>query len=200
MILRNTFIVFLLLPLLLSFTYCSGSKSDQKQTNIPTYVLESGKRFISSKTGKSFFDNYIQPDYDNCRKTEKGYFLSYKLIIPEKPFVNGQIRFTVDTLGNVIQTLEIFGIPDCIKNPEDCQFNIDEKSARAIAEQNGLEKGVKDWKVTFLFDPMIGKYVWNINTTISQSEGEFGYRASGKEMIIDSSSGEVLFINEWKIN
>lgn len=178
---------------------CSGSKFDYDETDIPIYVFKNANKFIASKTGENFFENYIQPDFDNCRKTENGYFLSYKLFVPEKPFVTGEIRFTVDTLGNVLQNLEVFGIPECIKNPSDCKFSIDEKSARAIAEQNGLEKGIKDWKVTFLFDPILNKYVWNINTTLAQSEGEFGYRANGKEMVIDSSNGEVLSLNEWKI-
>lgn len=193
------FLILVSLYMTLNFYSCSGSKYDYEQTGIPLYIFNNAKNFISSKTGEKFFENYIQPDFENCRKTENGYFLSYKLYVPEKPFVNGQIRFTVDTLGNVLQNLEVFGIPECIKNPGDCKFSIDEKSARAIAEQNGLEKGVKDWKISFLFDPMLRKYVWNINATITQSEGEFGYRASGKEMVIDSSTGEVLLLNEWKI-
>lgn len=182
------------------FYSCSSSGYDYDDTDIPIYVFKNAGKFISSKTGESFFENYIQPDFDKCIKVENGYFLTYKLYVPEKPFVNGEIRFTVDTLGNVNQNLEIFGIPECVKNPADCKFSIDEKSARAIAEQNGLEKGVKDWKVSFLFDLVLNKYVWNINTTLTQSEGEFGYRASGKEMVIDCSSGEVLSINDWKIN
>jgi hypothetical protein len=179
---------------------CSGSRYDYDDTDIPVYVFKNANKFIASKTGESFFENYIQPDFENCVRVDNGYFLSYKLYIPEKPFVKGEIRFTVDTLGNVNQNLEIFGIPDCIQNPSDCKFTIDEKSARVIAEQNGLEKGIKEWKCTFIYDPLLGKYVWNINSTLTENEGEFGYRASGQEMVIDCSTGEVLSINNWKIN
>jgi hypothetical protein len=179
---------------------CSGSRYDYDDTDIPVYVFKNANKFIASKTGESFFENYIQPDFENCVRVDNGYFLSYKLYIPEKPFVKGEIRFTVDTLGNVNQNLEIFGIPDCIQNPSDCKFTIDEKSARVIAEQNGLEKGIKEWKCTFIYDPLLGKYVWNINSTLTKNEGEFGYRASGQEMVIDCSTGEVLSINNWKIN
>ncbi|MCL6494333.1 MAG: hypothetical protein K6T54_06065 [Ignavibacterium sp.] len=179
---------------------CSGSRYDYDDTDIPIYVFKNANKFISSKTGESFFENYIQPNFDKCIKFENGYFLSYKLYVPEKPFVKGEIRFTVDTLGNVNQNLEVFGIPECVQNPSDCKFTIDEKSARVIAEQNGLEKGVKDWKCTFIYDPVFGKYVWNINSTLTENEGEFGYRASGQEIVIDCSTGEVLAKNDWKIN
>ncbi len=185
---------------LILFLSCSSAKYDYDDTDIPLYVFKNANKFIVSKTGETFFENYIQPDFENCVKVEDGYFLTYKLFVPEKPFVQGNIRFTVDTLGNVKQNLEIFGIPECIQKPSDCKFTIDEKSARAIAEQNGFEKGVKDWKVTFIYDPVYGRYVWNINSTLSENEGEFGYRAYGKEMIIDSSTGEVLSKNDWKIN
>ncbi len=197
---NNFFLLLIIGVLLVLFSSCSGSKYDYDETDIPVYVFKNANKFISSKTGESFFENYIQPDFENCIKTENGYLLVYKLYVPEKPFVKGDIRFTVDTLGNVNQNYEIFGIPECVKNPADCKFSIDEKSARAIAEQNGLEKGVKDWKFSFIFDPVYGKYVWNINSTVTENEGEFGYRASGQEMIIDSSTGEVLSINTWKIN
>lgn len=192
----------LLLTIIISslFFSCSGSHYYYNGTDIPTYIFKKANKFISSKTGESFFENYIKPDLDKCIKLKDGYFLSYKLYMPEKPFVEGEIRFTVDTLGNVNQNLEIFGIPECVQNPSDCKFTIDEKSARLIAKQNGLEKGIKDWKCTFIYDPAFGKYVWNINSTLTENEGEFGYRASGQEMIIDCSSGKVLAIKDWKIN
>ncbi|MEP0861008.1 MAG: PepSY domain-containing protein [Ignavibacterium sp.] len=186
--------------LLVLITSCSGSKFDYDDTDIPIYVFKNAEKYIASKTGENFFENYIQPDFDNCTKVENGYFLVYKLYVPEKPFVKGDIRFIVDTLGNVNNNFDVFGIPECVKNPGDCKFSIDEKSARAIAEQHGLEKGIKDWKLSFIYDPVYGKYVWNINSTLTENEGEFGYRASGQEMIIDSSTGEVLSKNDWKIN
>lgn len=197
---KNIFMLLFIIIITSLFLSCSGSAYDYDDTDIPIYVFKNANRFISSKTGESFFENYIQPDFDKCIKLDNGYFLSYKLYVPEKPFVKGEIRFTVDTLGNVNQNLEVFGIPECVQNPSDCKFTIDEKSARVIAEQNGLEKGVKDWKCTFIYDPVFGKYVWNINSTITENEGEFGYRASGQEMIIDCSTGEVISKNDWKIN
>ncbi|WP_337864667.1 hypothetical protein [Ignavibacterium sp.] len=197
---KNIFVLLFALASAAFIGGCASSGFDYDDTDIPVYVFKNANKFISTKTGESFFENYIQPDFENCIKLENGYLLSYKLYVPEKPFVKGRIRFTVDTLGNVNQNLEIFGIPECVKNPSDCKFNIDEKSARVIAEQYGLEKGVKDWKCTFIFDPIFGKYVWNINSTLTESEGEFGYRASGQEIIIDSSTGEVLAKNDWKIN
>ncbi|MBI5662480.1 MAG: hypothetical protein HZC46_10075 [Ignavibacterium album] len=101
--------------LLVLITSCSGSKFDYDDTDIPIYVFKNAEKYIASKTGENFFENYIQPDFDNCTKVENGYFLVYKLYVPEKPFVKGDIRFMVDTLGNVNQNFEVFGIPECMR-------------------------------------------------------------------------------------
>jgi hypothetical protein len=43
-------------------------------------------------------------------------------------------------------------------------------------------------------------YVWHILSTFKEIEGEFGYRADGKEMFINPSGGDVIAINTWRIN
>jgi hypothetical protein len=96
--------------------------------------------------------------------------------------------------------MEIFGIPLCNEFPEDCLFKIDQDSVHQIALQYGLELGIKPWKLGFLYDVVYKKYVWHVLSTLTENEGEYGYRASGKELIIDPSNGEIIKVNNWKIN
>jgi len=179
---------------------CSCSSSAQQEANIPSEVLEKGNRFIISKTGEEFFKKYIQPDLSKSKEIKEGYFLLYNFHITEKPFVNGMIRFTVDSTGTVLTDREISGIPNCIHSPTECVFLIDENEAVEIAKQNKLEDGIKEWNKAFMWDANYDKYIWRILSTLHEMIGDFGYRGNGRQIIIDPYSGEVLAIDDWRIN
>lgn len=191
---------FLILSFLIISYSCTCSSCGNEESVIPYSILSKADLFIANQTGKTFFQNYIKPDFSKSKRLENGYFLTYNFFIPEKPFVSGEIRFTVDTLGNINPNVEVFGIPLCKEFPEDCDFSIDKEAAKSIARKYGLEEGIKQWKIGFLYDPVFKKYVWHVLTTLSESEGEYDYRASGKELIISPNTGEVLQKNDWKIN
>jgi len=193
-------IVFIISAIILIAYSCTCSSCGNEESVIPYSVLSKADLFVANQTGSTFFQNYIKPDFSKIKKIETGYFIVYNLFIPEKPFVSGQIRFSVDSLGNVNNNLEVFGIPQCKEFPEDCDFKIDKEAAKRIAIESGLEEGIKEWKFGFLYDVVYQKYVWHVLSTLSESEGEYGYRASGKELIISPSTGEVIQKNDWKIN
>ena len=118
--------------------------------------------------------------------------MAYKLFMPEKSYVDAIIKFTVDSVGNVIKNRDIVGIPRCKNFPEQCNFNIDEKTARQIASEMGLKEGVKEWDAGFLWDFKLRRYVWRILSTLNELGGEENYKATGQEMVIDPNTGEVL--------
>ena len=89
--------------------------------------------FIVKTTGKEFFDKYITADFYRTKDTPPYYEMAYKLFMPEKPYVNATNKITVDSLGNVMKNRDIVGIPRCRYFPEECNFNIDEETARLIA-------------------------------------------------------------------
>ncbi len=179
---------------------CTCSSCGNQESVIPYEILSKSDLFVANKTGSTFFQNYIKPDFSKSKKIENGYLMVYNLFIPEKPYVKGEIRFSVDTLGLVKNNIEVFGIPLCKEFPENCEFNIDENAVRKIALQAGLEEGIKEWKIGFLYDVVYQKYVWHVLSTLTESEGEYGYRASGNELIISPNTGEILQKNDWKIN
>ena len=174
--------------------------SDQEEATVPVEILAKADSFIISTTGKDFFSKYITADFYRTKVHPDFYEMSYKFFMPEKPFVNAAIKFMVDSSGNIMKNRDIVGIPRCRLYPDECEFNIDEESAIQIASEMGLKEGVKEWEAGFLWDFKREKYVWKILSTLTElGEGDH-YKATGQEMIIDLNTGEVLALNDWRIN
>ncbi|GBD87920.1 hypothetical protein BMS3Abin03_01854 [bacterium BMS3Abin03] len=177
---------------------CSCSScSKQEEAIVPVDVLKKANAYVASITGEEFFKKYITPNFSKMKHNPPYYEMAYTLYMPEKPYVNSTIKFFVDSAGNVMKNLDITGIPRCKNRPSGCDWKIDREDAVKIAEQYGLEKGIKDWQVGFIWNPERGIYVWHILSTLKEMKGEFGYRGNGKEMIIDPINGDVLAYNDW---
>ncbi len=173
---------------------------DEEQGTVPLEVLTKADSFIVASTGKEFFEKFITADFARTRHTPPYYEMAYKLFMPEKPYVDAIIKFTVDSVGNVIKNRDIVGVPRCKNFPEQCNFNIDEPTARQIAGEMGLKEGVREWDAGFLWDFKLRRYVWRILSTLKEFGGEENYKATGQEMVIDPNTGEVLSLNDWRIN
>ena len=173
---------------------------DQEQASVPIEVLAKADSFIIVSTSKEFFDNYITIDFYRTKHTPPYYEMAYKFFIPEKPYVDAVIKFTVDSIGNVIKNRDIVGIPRCKNFPEECDFNIDEQTARQIASDMELKEGIKEWEAGFLWDFKLKKYVWRILSTLTEFSSGDNYKATGQEMVIDPNTGEVLTLNDWRVN
>lgn len=173
---------------------------DEEQGTVPLEVLTKADSFIVASTGKEFFEKFITADFARTRHTPPYYEMAYKFFVPEKPYVDAIIKFTVDSVGNVIKNRDIVGVPRCKNFPEQCNFNIDEPTARQIAGEMGLKEGVREWDAGFLWDFKLRRYVWRILSTLKEFGGEENYKATGQEMVIDPNTGEVLSLNDWRIN
>jgi hypothetical protein len=192
------------LIILISITVLTSCKcrscQDEEQGSVPLEVLSKADSFITISTGKEFFQKYITPDFARTRYTPPYFEMAYKFFMPEKPYVNATIKFTVDSSGNVLKNRDIVGIPRCVNYPEECNFNIDEQTAKQIATNMGLKDGVKEWDTGFMWDFKLQRYVWRILSTITEMGNEENYKATGQEMVIDPNTGEVLVLNDWRIN
>jgi hypothetical protein len=173
---------------------------DQEQASVPIEVLAKADSFIIVSTSKDFFDKYIAADFYRTKHTPPYYEMAYKLFMSEKPYVEAIIKFTVDSVGNVMKNRDIVGIPRCKNFPEECDFNIDEQTARQIASDMKLKEGIKEWDAAFMWDFKLQRYVWRILSTIREYSVEDVYRAEGQEMIIDPNTGDVLALNDWIVN
>jgi hypothetical protein len=194
-------ITFLLLSFILFYNGCSCKPcSEKEEAQIPIEVLKKADQFIISKTGDDFFKKYMTADFLQSRHIASNYLMVYKFYMPEKPFIDELIRFTVDSSGNVLAQYEVVGIPDCNSNPTDCDFVVDEKIAKQIANENGLPKGIKDWKVDFVWEAKYNKYVWKIISTNKETVLQDHERAEGELIMIDPSNASVLEKETWRVN
>ncbi len=178
---------------------CNCGCSIFSASDVPLNVLNKANDFIISKTGKEFFDKYITPDFALIKYKEPYYKMAYRFFIPDKPFVDELLTFSIDKNGKVDTTGEITGIPDYKNNPASCKFDINEKQAIKIAEDNGLKKGVNKWKVGLLWNQKYNQYLWHVLSTYSESGKGSNYNGSGKELLIDPNSGKVISANLWNI-
>jgi hypothetical protein len=181
---------------------CSTCGKHSEIIEIPEKVKSGAAEYIINKTGKDFFDNYIFPDLLNTKKINDLYELHYVFRMIDYDFVNEPILLYSDTLGNIQTNYEIKGIPNIKKNPDLGVFNVDEKKAIEIAEQNNLSKGIRNWEISFRWHSSYQRYVWHIISTkkeIGDLNSEM-YKAEGDEIIINPFNGEVLLQREWKIN
>jgi hypothetical protein len=190
--------------LLISVTILTSCKcracEDQEQGSVPLEILTKADSFIVASTGKDFFDRYITADFSRTRHTPPYYEMAYKFYMPEKLYVDAVIKFTVDSVGNVLMNRDIVGIPKCLNYPEQCEFNIDEQTARQIASDMELKEGIKEWDSGFMWDFKLQRYVWRILSTLTEYNYDDNYKATGQEMIIDPNTGDVLALNDWRVN
>jgi hypothetical protein len=188
---------FIVLSFLLSACRCPSCYR-QEETVVPHEILIKTNNFIIQRTGKDFFEKYITPDFVKTKYVAPYFNMVYRFVMPDKSYVNELIEFSVDTLGNIVRDRDIVGIPNCID--ADCSFNITEEQVIKIAKDNGLQKGIKDWKTGLIWDAKLKQYVWHILSTDWASEGPQGFRGSGKEVIIDPNTGLILAMNDWHVN
>ncbi len=191
--------VFILLAIGINLYSCTSNSGKQRESVVPFEVLYKANVFVISKTGLEFFKSYIASNIAKSKHIPPYYEVAYNLYIPEKPYVNALITFTVDSNGNVIENRDIIGIPSCKNKPAQCNWQIDKETAINIAQENGFAKGIKEWQINFIWNPERQIYVWYILSTIREFTGDFGYRGMGNEMIIDPANGKVLALNDWNI-
>ena len=183
--------------LILNSCHCSCGAADA--ADVPLSVLKKANEFIIARTGKTFFNKYIEPDFVKTKYYKPDYKIAYRLFMPEKPYVNVLIEFTIDAEGNVDTTKDVIGIPNCANDSNACSFNIDEKKAEQIAKDNGLTAGVAKWKTGFLWDKELNQYVWHVLSTFDESGKGKEYKGDGKEIVIDPGTGLVLKAYNWRI-
>ena len=178
---------------------CSCNCGVNHEVTIPETVMKNAEKFISQKTTKDFFEKYVSIDLSKSQKYQLGYYLAYKIRIPEKPFVDGLILIYADSLGNITPERGVVGIPNCSSNPAECAFEIDEKKATQIATDAGLEPGIKEWKKMFVWSDKYQAYTWVILSTFEETQGTNGFRGNGREIVINAATGSVIDNKEWYI-
>lgn len=182
---------------------------------IPDEIVGKAVSFITSRVGEDFCKKYVvfDPERSTCNPKGPGDFpglhpefavkpsfkVGFWIRIPDKPYVKGRIEFLLDGNGKVLPNTRVFGLPDCVDHPGECNFPIDQSIAIDLAKNAGLVEGLAEWETVFawtftsLDDPVSGTYVWKVSNTLMSGPREL----SGKTLVIDANSGEILDHMGW---
>lgn len=52
------------------------------------------------------FLKYITTDFIKSKHITPNYLMVYRFYMPEKPFINEEIRFTVDSAGSILKNMK----------------------------------------------------------------------------------------------
>jgi TonB family protein len=118
--------------------------------------------------------------------------LEYKLAVPSKPWVKGNVSFEVDSAGAWAGGVGFYGVSDCVHHPEECTFSIEREWAVETARHARFGVGLKEWTVQFQWQAVVqpSSYAWVISNTLYL--GPDGCSGSGQSLIVDASTGKIL--------
>lgn len=184
----------------------------------PEHILEKANQYLIPIVGETFFNQYLAFD---CRRSQyrspdqgcienpsvcaeylqyPHYVMAYHFGMPGAAFIDEQIFVVVDSAGNFIPEAHTEGLPlpMCLNEPDACQFPIGEADALAIAEEAGLETGIRAWQTSFhWYYGDRQTYVWTVSNTLNEEWEGYEYYAFGKVVLIDANTGAVLEIGGW---
>ena len=198
-----------------AFTCHSGA---ERNGDIPDSIIIKTNDFIRSEVGDEYFKEFVsfnksksffRKSYKITHPTdcveqlkEPHYFLTYNIKIPDMGEDLVPIEFITDTSGALISECYIDKIPSCPNN--DCWDyfpKIRKDEAIEIAKQVGLEKGLKDWIISFQFYyEDFNNYVWAIKNYLSfNNPNKNESRTSGEVIYISVIDGAVVQRNHWAV-
>ncbi|HKJ69080.1 MAG TPA: hypothetical protein VKA68_14065 [bacterium] len=180
-------------------------------------IIERANQIIIDRVGRDFFYTYISLNHQKthyrpptlfCIKDPGDcsqflryphFLMVYDFVMPDKSFVEEFIEFVVDTSGAYIEEGKLYGVPNCRDTTSECAFPIDEKQAKQIACNAGLERGIEAWRTSFhWYGGAWQTYVWSVSNTLGISNlGTMQFTSHGKTVIIDANSGVVLEMLSW---
>ncbi len=154
-----------------------------------------GSVWVPSYKPDSAVVAHMSPSWRATRAPEEAHWtLSYRLRMPNRPYVHGTVTVDVDSMGRPVGERGIVGIGECARHPEECRYSVDSTAAVMIARKGGLEPGVEPWRVRFGWvAPPTPRYGWSITNVIRRA----GYQSEGREWIIDANSGQIVARLGW---
>lgn len=178
-------------------------RADEPEITLPPWVKEAGERFLQERLGKDFFESCVslttwerkegRPDCGDCESIHQlpHYNLRWDARIAEKPFARVIYGLDISPDGYRVKASPWAGVPDCIKYPEACEFRIDEVQAKKIAQEVGLEEGLKQWRTRFKWSREHQAHVWYVSNTLEIE----GTRETGRVAVIDATDGTLITFN-----
>lgn len=83
---------------------------------------------------------------------------------------------------------------DCLENKDACIFPFNQSQIRELVlAEGGLEKGIKHWEYSIIWNHGVGKYIWTVTSTTSETHDTLG----GSLMSLDAITGKHICTSGW---
>ena len=189
-------------------TLSPGFAADSLPTDsIPPHVARAAKGVLVRKVGEAYARLFtLDGDRTRFVREPRGrpihpadltentpYWLVAFAIRPEdKPFLNHTVFVKVDSTGRVLTSKDDLAVGDCVRQPRECEFPIDEQAARRLAKRAGLEEGLTSWAPLFLWNVEHG-FIWAVSNTLRASADG----AMGHTIVLDGNTGAFIARQIW---
>jgi hypothetical protein len=167
---------------------------------VPEEIVNVAQEYVVARVGKDAFARYfvyddsasahIFPRKEDGDSTQPYRIVKYALKIDAVPEYDRRAILKLDDEGKLLRDPR--GVPDCVKDSSECEFNVNEAAARRIAADAGLKPGIREWHAQFLWHPELG-YIWAVESLLDKDSR----RWSGESLLIDANTGEVLERRDW---
>jgi len=160
---------------------------------VPDHIVEKARAYLVSRLGSEFVSDHITylPDRSHTMipRDERypgwpgWHVVRFRLWIEDRPFVDWNLNIRMEMDG--VYRSDDGGIPWCTRWPTECEFPIDEQRAKQIAEELGLEPGLREWHVVFTWESESG-FTWRISNVTHRAAND---QPGGFVVVIDANTG-----------
>ncbi len=165
---------------------CVADAKGNPNSELEARGIELASQYLREIVGTEFFeesvhrtDIYVRAESSN--EVQVTYMFAVASAPEDYPIFVVQVDIGNGTAGSLRR------IPGCKDNANNCEVRVSREQAKAIAEENGLEAGIAEWKVELRTIQNSDELLWAIENTTTWDTGP-----CGKLILVSAYSGEVL--------
>ncbi len=159
----------------------------------PGPIGEAATDIIRTRAGTEFTASHVRfdPSTSKVKALSHGdglrYSLRYRIVIAEHDLDYAMISVRLDVQDGAVTETHLYGVPECIRQPLDCEVTVPRAEAVAIAAREGLGGSPERWDVFPRWREEHG-FVWYVEW----ARPEDSYSQHVDYLAIDADTGDVL--------
>ena len=165
---------------------CATGAMGNPKGDIETRGIELASQYVREIVGAEFFEESVQRTgvYIGAEGSDEVQ-VTYLFVVETAP--EDYPTFVVRVDVGKGSAFSLRRIPGCKDSADNCEVRVSRDQAIVIAEENGLEAGIAEWKVELQTIQNSDHLLWAIENTTTQETGP-----CGKVVLVSAYSGEVV--------
>ena len=164
---------------------------------VPPEIVRAAWEFLGDKAGEDFCQSYVVYDSLESRRVVPPEDASrapwsrirFHLRSLEEPLIKGEINFSLDDSGELLEEQNSWGIPQCDERIGGCDLEVSSEQAKELACSAGLDPGIGGYSVEFHFSGTHQRYYWIVTATYERTETY----ERGQVATVNTQSGSVSY-------